>query len=192
MHQLDSEQPAPGLVCKNNQGYQNLIQLVSRGFTEGFYSKPRVDEELLKEYSEGLIALSACLAGEIPRALLLRDDYGRAKQTALCTIQFWPETIISWSYRIPCIDDQNRINPPIIRLSKETGIPLVVTNDAHYLRLRGQPDAPYSFVYPNQPYGGRRRYVWNLPPINFISKSHDEMAPYSQTIQSAVQYRPDR
>ena len=70
------------LLCENNIGYQNLIKLVSKGFTEGFYSKPRIDDELLNEYHEGLICLSACLAGEIPQRLL-DGDYNKAKEKAL-------------------------------------------------------------------------------------------------------------
>ena len=79
---VDSEHNHLVLLCENDEGYKNLMQLVSRGFTEGFYGRPRVDKELLREYSSGLIALSACLAGEIPRALT-SGDYERAKQTAL-------------------------------------------------------------------------------------------------------------
>ena len=79
---LDSEYTHLVLLCKNNEGYQNLIKMVSLAFTEGFYSKPRVDRELLEKHHGGLIALSACLAGEIPRRIL-RNDYEAAKETAL-------------------------------------------------------------------------------------------------------------
>lgn len=75
------------LLCENNEGYQNLIKLVSKGFTEGFYSKPRIDDELLKEYHKGLICLSACLAGEIPQNLL-DGNYDGAKQKALFINRF--------------------------------------------------------------------------------------------------------
>ena len=78
----DSDYSHLVLLCKNEVGYQNLIKLVSLGFTEGFYSKPRIDRDILKEHSEGLIALSACLAGEIPK-LLMKNDYESAKNTAL-------------------------------------------------------------------------------------------------------------
>ncbi len=120
------------LLCKNEQGYKNLIKLVSAGFTEGFYSKPRIDKELLSAHSEGLIALSACLAGEIPR-ILSRGEYEKAKQTAL-----WYDSLFGrGNYYLELQDhgliEQKQINPYIIRISRETGIPLVATNDVHYV-----------------------------------------------------------
>ncbi len=120
------------LLCKNEQGYKNLIKLVSAGFTEGFYSKPRIDKELLSAHSEGLIALSACLAGELPRKLA-REDYEGAKQTAL-----WYDSLFGrGNYYLELQDhgliEQKRINPYILKISQETGIPLVATNDVHYV-----------------------------------------------------------
>ncbi len=119
------------LLCKDSVGYQNLIKLVSKGFTEGFYSKPRVDRELLEKHCEGLIALSACLAGEIPQALL-KGDYDKATQTAL----WYKNTFGDGNYYLEIQDhdirEQKLTNPQIIRLSAETGIPLVATNDVHY------------------------------------------------------------
>jgi DNA polymerase-3 subunit alpha len=82
VHGLDSERYHLILLCENQQGYQNLIKIVSAAWTEGFYTKPRIDHELLEKHHEGLICLSACLAGEIPQALL-KDDYEKAKETAL-------------------------------------------------------------------------------------------------------------
>ncbi|MBQ1989000.1 MAG: DNA polymerase III subunit alpha, partial [Clostridia bacterium] len=113
-------------------GYKNLIKLVSRGFTEGFYNKPRVDRELLRKYNEGIIALSACLAGEIPK-LILNGEYARAKETAL----WYKEVFGADNYFLEIQDhgirEQKIVNPQIVRLSKETGIPLVATNDVHYI-----------------------------------------------------------
>ena len=120
------------LLCKDNEGYQNLIKMVSKGFTEGFYSKPRVDKELLSEYSGGLIALSACLAGEIPR-LLLNGDYEKAKETALWYRDTFGEDNYYLELQDHGIREQKIVNPQIIRISEETGIPLVATNDAHYI-----------------------------------------------------------
>ena len=121
------------LLCKNETGYKNLIKMVSQSFTEGFYFKPRVDKQLLKEHSEGLIALSACLAGEIP-SLLMRNDYEAAKQTAL----WFKDTFGEGNYYLELqnhgLQEQININPFIIKLSKETGIPLVATNDVHYVK----------------------------------------------------------
>lgn len=120
------------LLCENNEGYSNLIKLVSLGFTEGFYSKPRIDKEILQKYSKGLIALSACLAGEIPR-LLSNGEYEKAKQAAL----FYDGVFGRGNYYLELqdhgIDEQKRINPQLIRIAEETGIPLVATNDVHYI-----------------------------------------------------------
>lgn len=121
------------LLCRNNEGYRNLIKLVSAGFTEGFYSKPRIDKELLEKYSGGLIALSACLAGEIPR-LLSSGEYEKAKETAL-----WFDSVFGrGNYYLELqdhgIEEQRRINPQLVRISRETGIPLAATNDVHYIK----------------------------------------------------------
>ena len=120
------------LLCKNETGYKNLIKMVSAGFTEGFYNKPRVDHELLEEYHEGLICLSACLAGEIPQALLA-GDYEKAKNLA----RYYEDLFGKGNYYIEIqdhrLDEQRTVLPLLVRLSRETGIPLVGTNDAHYL-----------------------------------------------------------
>ena len=120
------------LLCKDNEGYQNLIKMVSKGFTEGFYSKPRVDKELLQKYSKGLIALSACLAGEIPR-LLLNGEYEKAKETAVWYSNVFGKDNYYLELQDHNIREQKLVNPQIIRISEETGIPLVATNDAHYI-----------------------------------------------------------
>lgn len=120
------------LLCKNETGYKNLIKMVSAGFTEGFYNKPRVDHELLEEYHEGLICLSACLAGEIPQALLA-GDYEKARNLA----RYYEDLFGKGNYYIEIqdhgLDEQRTVLPLLVRLSRETGIPLVATNDAHYL-----------------------------------------------------------
>ena len=121
------------LLCENETGYRNLIKLVSRSFTEGFYFKPRIDRELLKEHSEGLIVLSACLAGEVPRALS-RNDYAQAKEAA----QFYLDVFGPEHYFIELqnhgIHEQQRILPDLVRLAKELQVGLVATNDCHYLK----------------------------------------------------------
>lgn len=120
------------LLCENNTGYRNLIKMVSDSFTDGFYVKPRIDKELLKKHHEGLIALSACLAGEVATKLL-NGDYEGAKETAL----WYNETFGDGNYFIEVqnhgIPEQLRILPDLVRLSEETGIPLVATNDCHYI-----------------------------------------------------------
>ena len=119
------------LLCKDIRGYQNLIKLVSCGFTEGFYSKPRVDHELLEKYHDGIIALSACLAGEIPQ-FLLKGNYEEAKKTAL-----WYKSVFGEDYYLEIqdhgIEEQKLTNPQIIRIAREIGVPLVATNDVHYV-----------------------------------------------------------
>lgn len=120
------------LLCENNEGYQNLSQMVSRAWTEGFYSKPRVDMELLQTYHTGLIALSACLAGEIPRALSA-NDYPAAKEAALRYESIFGADHFYLELQDHGLPEQKRVNAGILRLSQETGIPLVVTNDCHYI-----------------------------------------------------------
>lgn len=132
IHELDSEHRHLVLLCENNTGYQNLIAMVSKSWTEGFYSKPRVDFELLEQHHEGLIALSACLAGEIPRALTA-NDYDHAKKAALRYNAIFGQGNFYLELQDHGIRDQKRVNPSILRIAEETGIPLVVTNDCHYI-----------------------------------------------------------
>ena len=132
VHELDSEHAHLVLLCKNETGYRNLLKLVSAAWTEGFYSRPRVDHELLEQYHEGLIALSACLAGEIPRALL-RGDADGAKQKALWYDHLFGRGNYYLEIQDHGLSEQRATNPQIVRIAHETGIPLVCTNDAHYL-----------------------------------------------------------
>ena len=132
VHALDSERYHLVLLCENATGYQNLISMVSKAWTEGFYTKPRIDRELLEQYHEGIIALSACLAGEIPRALIA-DDYERAKEKALWYNNVFGQGNFYLELQNHGIREQKQIEPMLIRLSKETGIPLVATNDTHYV-----------------------------------------------------------
>jgi DNA polymerase-3 subunit alpha len=119
--------------CKNEVGYQNLIKLISLGFTEGFYSRPRIDRELLEQHHEGLIALSACLAGEVPRALTA-GEYERAKAVA----EYYRDLFGPGNYYLELqnhgIAEQLHILPLLERLSRECGVPMAATNDSHYLR----------------------------------------------------------
>ncbi len=121
------------LLCENETGYKNLIKMVSLSFTEGFYSKPRVDKELLSKYHEGLICLSACIAGEIPSALI-NNDYEGAKKAAIWYRDTFGEGNFFLELQNHGMPEQIEINPFIKRISAETGIPLVATNDAHYVR----------------------------------------------------------
>ncbi|MEA4921301.1 MAG: DNA polymerase III subunit alpha [Clostridiaceae bacterium] len=120
------------LLCKNETGYKNLIYLDSIAFTEGFYKHPRIDWELLKCHSEGLICLSACLAGEVQR-LLLDGRYQEAKQCALKYYDLFGEENYYLELQDHGLEEQKEINRGLVKLSAETGIPLVATNDAHYI-----------------------------------------------------------
>ena len=129
----DSESCHLVLLCKNETGYKNLIKLVSRGFTEGFYIKPRVDLELLAEYSEGLIALSACLAGKIPR-LITSDRTDEAEEEAKRLQDIFGKDNFYLEIQQHGIAEQTKVNAVLRLISQRTGIPLVATNDVHYLR----------------------------------------------------------
>ncbi|MBE6576591.1 MAG: DNA polymerase III subunit alpha [Ruminococcaceae bacterium] len=121
------------LLCKNETGYRNLIYLVSKAFTEGFYSKPRVDLELLREHSEGLIALSACLAGRIP-ALLSAGDYASAVDYAKTMSDIFGKDNFYIELQNHGMAEQVQILPLLVKLANECELPLVATNDCHYLR----------------------------------------------------------
>lgn len=120
------------LLCETQEGYHNLMKLVSAGFTEGFYSKPRIDKELLKKHSKGLIGLSACLSGEIPRALQ-EGNYKKAKAAAESYEEILGKGNFFLEVQNHAIPEEISEIPLLIRLSKETGIPLVATNDCHYI-----------------------------------------------------------
>ncbi len=144
-HGIDNKYYHLILLCRNMTGYKNLCYLVSSGFIDGFYVKPRVDSELFKTHSEGLIALSACLSGEIPR-LISGGDYQAAKRRALEMREIFGDDGFYLELQDHCAgapentDEANRlreeqrgVNSALMRISAETGIPLVVTNDAHYI-----------------------------------------------------------
>lgn len=133
VHGIDNQRYHLVLLAKNENGYKNLIKLVSAAWTEGFYTKPRIDHDILEEYHEDLICLSACLAGEIPQALL-KNDYEGAKSTALWYKNLFGEGNYYMEIQDHGIDEQHRTNPDIIRIARELDIPLVATNDAHYVK----------------------------------------------------------
>ncbi len=131
-HGIDSENHHLVLLCENETGYANLVRLISAAWTEGFYSKPRVDRELLAKYHEGLIALSACLAGEIPAALR-QGRFDEARRIALEYQALFGKGNFYLELQDHGLAEQESVNRGLLRLSRETGIPLVCTNDAHYL-----------------------------------------------------------
>ena len=132
-YELDAESRHLVLLCENETGYRNLSYLVSQAFVDGFYIKPRIDLDLLRRHSEGLIGLSACLAGEIPRRLV-GGDYDGAKEYALTMQDILGEGNFYLELQDHGIPQQTTVNRGLLRLHQETGIPLVCTNDAHYLR----------------------------------------------------------
>ncbi len=133
VHGVDNENAHLVLLCKNETGYRNLSYMVSKGFLEGFYGRPRIDMELLRQHAEGLIALSACLAGAIPRRLKI-DDYEGAKAVALEYSRIFGPDNFYLELQDHGIQEQAKVNPMLLRLARELNLPLVVTNDAHYLR----------------------------------------------------------
>ncbi|MDY4599641.1 MAG: DNA polymerase III subunit alpha [Candidatus Faecousia sp.] len=133
VHGLDNDPYHLVLLCENRKGYENLCYLVSEAFIHGFYGKPRVDLELLAQHHEGLIALSACLAGAVPQ-YLMNEDYEGAKNYALKLADIFGEGNFFLELQDHGIDEQRPVNQGVQRLARETGLPLVVTNDAHYLR----------------------------------------------------------
>ncbi len=131
VHGIDNQRYHLVLLCKNETGYKNLIKMVSDSFTRGFYVKPRIDKELLSRYHEGLIALSGCIFGEVSQNLI-NNNFAEARDIAL-----WYKNLFGDDYYLEIqnhgLNEQLRINPDLIRISEETGIPLVATNDAHYV-----------------------------------------------------------
>ena len=125
------------LLAENNKGYSNLMKIVSRGFTEGFYYKPRVDHEVLAEYHEGVIALSACLAGEVP-SLLRKGVYEEAKKSALTLSEIFGKDHFYLELQDHGIPEQKIVNQGLLRMHEETGLELVATNDIHYVLAEDQ------------------------------------------------------
>ena len=133
VHEFDAESRHLVLLCRNEEGYRNLSYMVSQAYIEGFYIKPRIDMDLLREHASGLIACSACLGGEIPR-LLLAGEYDQAKEAALEMRELFGADGYYLELQDHGIAAQKKVNGELVRLSQETGIPLIATNDAHYLR----------------------------------------------------------
>jgi len=188
VHRVDSSPFHLVLLCKNNVGYQNLIKLVSEGYIEGFYNKPRIDHDLLIKHSEGLIALSACLAGEIPRAIT-NNDYEKAKETAL----FYKNTFGKENYYIEIqnhdMPEQIRILPMLKKLSEELDIGLVATNDCHYINKDdAKTQAVLMCIQTSNVLGDEK--ALEFPTQEFYVKSTEEMqhlfGMYNNAIENTV------
>ena len=133
VHEFDAESRHLILLCRNEEGYRNLSYMVSQAFLEGFYIKPRIDLDLLRQHAGGLIACSACLAGELPR-MLMAGEYDQAKAAALEMRELFGEDGYYLELQDHGIPAQRQVNAGLLRIHRETGIPLIATNDAHYIR----------------------------------------------------------
>ncbi|OON99682.1 MAG: DNA polymerase III subunit alpha [Epulopiscium sp. Nele67-Bin004] len=129
---IDSRSYHMVLLAENNEGYQNLIKMVSIAFTEGFYRRPRIDYELLRQYNKGIIALGACLAGPVSRRIL-EESYDKAKEAAIELDEIFGRNNFFLEIQDHGISEQSIVNAQTIQISNETGIPLVATNDVHYI-----------------------------------------------------------
>ena len=184
--QVDKENSTNHLVLlvKNEVGYQNLMKIVSQASIDGFYYKPRVDHEYLKKHSEGLIALSACLGGEV-QSNILKDNYDKAKEVALLYKDIFKEGFYL-ELQNHGMDEQRKVNETNIKISKETGIPLVATNDVHYIN---QKDSKSHDILMCIQTGktvedeNRRRY----PSDQFYLKSPEEMWDMFSYIPEALE-----
>ncbi len=177
------------LLCENNEGYQNLIKLVSLSYSEGFYNKPRVDIELLKKYNKGLICLSACLAGEVQRRLS-EGDYQEAKRVALEYKSIFGENNYYIEIQNHNYEDQLKILPYQIKLAQETGIGLVATNDCHYLRKEdAKTQQILMCIATNTTIEDKN--AMRFETDEFYLKSYDEMAElfknYPQALSNTVE-----
>ena len=132
VHGVDSDRHHLILLCKNETGYGNLIKMISKAWVDGFYTKPRIDRELIEKYHEGLICLSACLAGEIPK-LIVGGDLIAAEKTALWYQNIFGQGNYYLELQNHGIPEQAKVNAALIQISKKTGIPLVCTNDVHFI-----------------------------------------------------------
>ena len=185
VHEFDAESRHLVLLCENEEGYRNLSYMVSMAWTEGFYIKPRIDQKLLKEHSKGLIALSACLAGEIPRRLR-NGEYENAKRYALEMADLFGPDRFYLELQDHGIQDQVTVNRGLLRIHQETGLPMVCTNDAHYLR---KEDAEAHDVLLCIQTGklledeNRMRYE----PRNFYLRSEEEMTDLFGAYEGAVE-----
>ena len=133
VHGIDNDPYHLVLLCENRKGYENLCKMVSEAFIAGFYGKPRIDLEMLEQYHEGLIATSACLAGAIPQ-YLMEDDYDSAKNYAIKLSEIFGPERFYLELQDHGIEEQRAVNQGVQRIARETGLPLIITNDAHYLR----------------------------------------------------------
>lgn len=172
------------LLAKNQKGYENLIKLVSLSFTEGYYYKPRIDTEILEQYSEGLVCLSACLAGSLSQAIL-QDNMEKAKEIAL-----WHKRVFGEDYYLEIQNNglakQVMVNQKLIELSRELDIPLVATNDAHYLKKEDSYNHEILLcIQTGKKMTDEDRMRFETD--EFYIKSPEEMADYFSSVPEAIE-----
>ncbi|MBE6081442.1 MAG: DNA polymerase III subunit alpha [Tissierellaceae bacterium] len=172
------------LLAENNEGLKNLMKIVSEGYVNGFYYRPRVDKDVLRKYSKGIIALSACLAGEIPQNLL-EGDFQRARKIALEYRDIFGENNFFLELQDHGMREEKLVDEEIINLSRETGIPLVATNDAHYLK---REDAKIHDVLLCIQTGKKvdDEDRMKFPTDEFYIKSYDEMKEIFGNVEEAL------
>lgn len=172
------------LLCENQDGYKNLMDLVSTAFLEGFYYKPRIDKDLLAEKSKGLICLSACLRGDLNESVL-NDKYDEAKRIAYQYREMFGKENFFLEIQDHGLEQDKRLTPQINRLSIETGIPLVATNDAHYLRKSdARAHEILMCISTGKTINDPNRMHWDHP--DFYLKTRDEMMALFGELEDAV------
>jgi DNA polymerase-3 subunit alpha len=172
------------LLCENQDGYRNLIKLVSTGFLEGFYYKPRIDKDLLSQHAKGLIAMSACLRGDINETILA-DRYDEARRMAYTYADIFGRGNFFLEIQDHGLDQDKRLTPLVNQLSQETGIPLVATNDSHYLRREdARAHEILMCIQTGKTMSDPSRMHWDHP--EFYLKSRDEMLALFGELEEAV------
>src|SRR5271157_4104465 len=172
------------LLCENQEGYRNLIKLVSTAYLDGFYYKPRVDLDLLSRHSKGLICLSACLRGEIPETIL-SDKYDEARRLAHTYADIFGRNNMFLEVQDHHLEQDARLTPELNRLSHETGLPLVATNDSHYLRKDdARAHEILLCIQTGKSFNDPNRMRWNTP--DFYLKSRAEMMELFGELEDAV------
>ncbi len=172
------------LLCENQEGYRNLINLVSTGFLEGFYSKPRIDKDLLGQHSKGLICLSACLRGDLNETIL-NDKYDDARRLAYTYREMFGKDNFFLEIQNHGLEQDKRLTPQVNRLSIETGIPLVATNDSHYLRREdARAHEILMCIQTGKTMSDPNRMHWDHP--DFYLKTRDEMMALFGELEDAV------
>ena len=172
------------LLCENDRGYSNLVKLASAAYVEGYYYKPRIDKDLLAKHADGLIGLSACLRGEVAAALSA-DRYEQARQSAYDLRDIFGKGNFFLEIQDQGLAEEQRINPQLVRLSRETGIPLIATNDCHYLR---QADARAQEVLMCIQTGKALSDSSHMkfPTDQFYFKTYEEMAAVFAEVPEAL------